>query len=116
MFKFHNMQFDTNQSMFSAYCKIDASHGFFKGHFDQQPLMPAAPQIQMLKALIESQKGHEISILGGRNIKFIQRVLPDELIKICCTLINATSIDFVLLKTDESVATKGTLIVTGVNH
>lgn len=113
MYDFQDVRYSACKLELRARCHIAADHGFFKGHFEAQALMPAAAQLQMLDAFIGSLKGAEMSILGGRNIKFTQRILPDEEIVLELIRKNASTLEFTLLKADASVATKGLLNVKG---
>lgn len=113
MFKFENVESTEGHLRLRGNCKLDAHQGFFKGHFAGQPIMPAAAQLQMVDALIQSHKAWQTRILGGRGVKFLQRILPDEIIELCLIRRNLKMVEFTLLKTDMSVATKGILTVAG---
>ena len=113
MFNFRDVRYSKCKLKLHGRCRISPELAFFEGHFEGQPLMPAAAQLQMLQAFIQSLKGAEMSILGGRNIKFTQRILPDEEIVLELIRKNASTLEFTLLKADASVATKGLLNVKG---
>lgn len=114
MFEFKGVESTEQHQKLRANCSLDAKLTFFTGHFDGQPLMPAAAQLQMIDALMQSQKAWRSRILGGRGVKFMQPILPDETIGLRLVRLNSTSIEFSLIKTGMSVATKGTLAIAEV--
>ena len=77
--------------------------------------MPAAAQLQMIEALIRLDRQDRIRILGGRALKFFQQIHPDDRISLLLRHRNKTMIDFSIQKEDASLASKGTLILTGGN-
>lgn len=111
MFEFHAVISTDQNNALSARCKITAGYAFYKGHFEGNELMPAAAQLHMLEVFIQSQKGWKSSILGGRNVKFLQRILPDEWIELRLQKLQPSTIEFELRKMDDSIATKGMLAV-----
>lgn len=99
--------------MFSAQCQIDRGYSFFDGHFEGQPLMPAAAQLQMIDAFIRSDCHDGSRILGGRTLKFVQQIHPDDRIELLLMYRHKTMVEFSIRKEDASLASKGTLILTG---
>ena len=113
MFEFQNICSQESGLELIGDCRIDAKLACFEGHFDGQPLMPAAAQLQMVEAFIQSDKCWRFSILQGRNIKFVQRIFPGETIKLHLLRKKPATIEFELVKLDGSIATKGSLIMAG---
>ena len=52
----------------------DASHPIFKAHFEGMPLLPGFLQIDMVAEILEKE------IDAITSAKFVQKILPDELL------------------------------------
>ena len=71
MFHFEDIRCSGDDQELSGSCRMRPNSYFFKGHFEGQPLMPAAAQLQMLNAFLQSKNGWKEKIIGGKNLKFI---------------------------------------------
>ncbi|HHJ19138.1 MAG TPA: hypothetical protein ENJ84_04830 [Gammaproteobacteria bacterium] len=109
MFIFEAITDSENHQEISASCQILPEHDFFKGHFTGQPLMPAAAQLQMIDTFLQSQRGWQGKILGGKNLKFIQRILPNDLVYLHLIRQEKNTIQFTLHNNHAVLASKGTL-------
>jgi 3-hydroxyacyl-[acyl-carrier-protein] dehydratase len=56
--------------------QINADHEIFKGHFPQQPVLPGACMVQMLKEVLQKVNNCNLEFHKGSNIKFISLVVP----------------------------------------
>ena len=115
MFDFENIYSANDESELFACCYIPEQQPFFAGHFDGQPMMPAAAQIQMLNELLETQNDWQAPVQAGQNVKFSQVVLPGDRIDICVTRINQHRLTFIMKNQDAKLVSKGELILAGNN-
>lgn len=56
--------------------QLNADHEIFKGHFPQQPVLPGACMVQMLKEVLQKASNYSLEFNKGQNIKFISLVVP----------------------------------------
>ena len=109
MFEFDNIMFSADLKEVFTSCHIVQKYSFFQGHFDGQPLMPAAAQIQMLTTLIDNHTNWKINVTGGCNIKFTKPIVPNDVINIHLAKNNEMTLFLNLSKDDVGTVTKGKL-------
>ena len=58
--------------------RFNAQHPIFRGHFPQQPVVPGACLLQMTGDLVSSVLQKNLRVMGAKNIKFLQVILPER--------------------------------------
>ena len=116
MFEFNDVVYSLDGLELSARCHLDPELVFFKGHFDGQPMMPAAAQVLMINALLSSGSNWNLSVHGGEKIKFSQTIEPGDMIALHVLKENQKSAQFTLHKQDGSLATRGRLQLTQLEN
>ena len=76
LFTFFNLQ--TNANLVTAAIELNAAHSIFMGHFPQQPILPGACMVQMVKEVVAAYADKEIKLLKANNIKFLSFVDPNQ--------------------------------------
>jgi 3-hydroxyacyl-[acyl-carrier-protein] dehydratase len=56
--------------------QLNPDHQIFKGHFPQQPVLPGACMVQMLREVLQKASNCILEFNRGQNIKFISLVVP----------------------------------------
>jgi 3-hydroxyacyl-[acyl-carrier-protein] dehydratase len=56
--------------------QLNPNHDIFKGHFPQQPVLPGACMVQMLRDILQKITDTKLEFHRGQNIKFISLVVP----------------------------------------
>ena len=115
MFKFNEVIRSANGTEACADIYLDPDLKFFKGHFDGQPLMPAAAQILLVNALVTGGTNWNARVQGGEHIKFSRPIEPGDLIKLHLVRTTQTSAQFTLVKQDGSLASKGNVLLAQKN-
>ena len=113
MYEFENIVRSEDGAELFARCRINRTYAIFNGHFEGQPLMPAAAQLQMIDEFIRSDRQDGARIIGGRTLKFVQQIHPDDMIHLLLRYRTRTMVDFFIQKEDASLASKGTLMLMG---
>ena len=111
MFEFEDIIRSDEGVVLAARCRLDQNCSFFEGHFEGQPLMAAAAQLQMIDALIRLDGQYGARISGGNTLKFVQQIRPGDTIDLLLRHRSKTMIEFSIQKQDASLVTKGTLIL-----
>ena len=58
--------------------RFNVQHPIFKGHFPQQPIVPGACLLQIAGELVSSVLQKNLRVMGAKNIKFLQLILPEK--------------------------------------
>ena len=67
---------DHTDGLIKAELSINADSTIFKGHFPDQPVIPGACMLQIVKEVLESALGHTLLIRKAGNLKFIGMIDP----------------------------------------
>jgi 3-hydroxyacyl-[acyl-carrier-protein] dehydratase len=67
---------DEQEVSISAVVKLNATHPIFKGHFPDQPVLPGACMLQMLKELLQQALKTKIRLKKADQLKFLSPVDP----------------------------------------
>ena len=78
MFEFFSVSLSADKSEITASCTLDSNLPFFVGHFPGRPIMPAVAQIEMMALLIATETPWNNKIQGGRQLKFLQPLIPGD--------------------------------------
>ncbi len=111
MFEFENMTSSENGRNVNASCKIQSDARFFKGHFDNFPVMPAVAQLLMIQALIKTSNISNDQITATKSCKFYQLIQPNQSVQIILSKTNDDTLTF-MIKNEDQVFTKGTFQLT----
>jgi 3-hydroxyacyl-[acyl-carrier-protein] dehydratase len=58
--------------------EINPGHALFQGHFPDNPILPGAATIQILKELLSEHLGCNINLARATNIKYLSFVNPEK--------------------------------------
>ncbi|MES2733961.1 MAG: 3-hydroxyacyl-ACP dehydratase [Bacteroidota bacterium] len=58
--------------------QLNVDHPIFKGHFPEQPVLPGACMVQILKEVLQQANNCELEFQKASNIKFISLIIPKE--------------------------------------
>ena len=111
MFELKDVKASIDADELSGRFYVNPELACFKGHFDGQPLMPAAAQILLLSTILTSVSNWKVSLNGGKNIKFSQPIKPGDLLDIQVVKTNPTAAQFTIHKDDGSLVTKGQVML-----
>jgi len=67
------------QGSIKATLKLDSTHPVFKGHFPNQPVLPGACQLQMVREVLESSTQTHLKVIKADNLKFMSLVDPEKI-------------------------------------
>jgi 3-hydroxyacyl-[acyl-carrier-protein] dehydratase len=62
-----------------ATLSIDSTHPLFKGHFPDQPVLPGACQLQMVREVLENALETQLKLIKADNLKFMSLVDPEKI-------------------------------------
>lgn len=112
MFKFENIV--SSQRDISADYTVNAGLACFDGHFPGQPIMPAAAQLQMVDELISSKDTWGCRIHKGTNFKFLQHIIPGDIITINLEQGRGSTYTLTLSKVSNQTTQRGVIASKGV--
>jgi len=58
--------------------RFNVQHPIFKGHFPKQPIVPGACLLHIVGDLVSSTLQMNLRVVGAKNIKFLQVILPEK--------------------------------------
>lgn len=74
IFKIKKLEHSDN--LIKADLSINANNPIFKGHFPEQPVVPGACMLQVVKEVLENALGQSLQIQKAGNLKFIAMIDP----------------------------------------
>ncbi len=69
---------DHQGDVINAVLEIDADNEIFLGHFPDQPVLPGACMLQMVKEVLENAINTSIRLQKADNLKFLSLIGPHE--------------------------------------
>ena len=111
MFEFFSVNLSADKTAITASCTLASELPFFAGHFPGRPIMPAVAQIEMIALLITTETPWNNKIQEGRQLKFLQPLIPDDKINFRLQYKEEGEVSFILCKAKRP-ASKGKLILT----
>ncbi len=75
----------------------------FKGHFEDQPILPGICQLELVRAVVARGLEQPLSLMQVKSVKFLHVVKPNEVIDIQITINNCA--DTLLIDATISCAT-----------
>lgn len=58
--------------------RFNVQHPIFRGHFPKQPIVPGACLLHIAGELVSSALQMNLQVIGVKNIKFLQVILPEK--------------------------------------
>ena len=69
---------DHQDGIIHAALELNAGNEIFKGHFPDQPVLPGACMLQMVKEVLENATGASIRLQKADNLKFLSLIDPQQ--------------------------------------
>jgi len=101
LFKF--LSVNHTDGLIIAALQIDTGHEIFNGHFPDQPVVPGANMVQLVKDILERALKFNVQLQIANNLKFLQVIDPREIDRLQLT-INYTTEDNLLKITADLLA------------
>jgi len=73
---FKILSINSTEGLISAALEIDINHEIFNGHFPEQPVVPGACMVQMVKDILEKRLGTTLQLKIANNLKFLELINP----------------------------------------
>lgn len=65
-------------NFFKAILELNTVHPIFDGHFPDQPVVPGACLLQMVKEITQTIMGSELQLIKAHQLKFISLIDPSK--------------------------------------
>lgn len=69
---------DSGNGKYTAEIVLNEKHEIFKGHFPENPVMPGACMIQIIKEFTQRFVGYKILMISAANVKFMALINPEK--------------------------------------
>ncbi len=73
---FHVEGLDHEDGQLSAFLRLNTDHVILKGHFPDQPIVPGACLVQVVKEVMEEALNTQLLLTNASMIKFISMMIP----------------------------------------
>ncbi len=73
---FKYLSVNSTEGLISAALEIDADHEIFNGHFPDQPVVPGACMVQLVKDILEKKLAVALQLKIANNLKFLTLIDP----------------------------------------
>ena len=73
---FKILSINSTEGLISAALEIDIDHEIFNGHFPEQPVVPGACMVQLVKDILEKRLDTTLQLKIANNLKFLELVNP----------------------------------------
>ena len=73
---FKILSINSTEGLISAALEIDIDHEIFNGHFPEQPVVPGACMVQLVKDVLEKKLGSPLQLKIANNLKFLTLINP----------------------------------------
>lgn len=67
---------NSTEGLISAALEIDVNHEIFNGHFPDQPVVPGACMVQLVKDVLEQKLAVTLQLKIANNLKFLTLIDP----------------------------------------
>lgn len=103
---FKILSINSTEGLISAALAVDINHEIFNGHFPEQPVVPGACMVQLVKDVLEKRLGKTLQLKIANNLKFLELINPQV----------TTNLQLQLAYTieDELIKVNGDLVVEDV--
>ncbi len=75
---FNITSINSTDGLMSAALTINADSEIFNGHFPDQPVVPGASMVQVVKDVLEKKLGKTLQLKIANNLKFLSLINPQE--------------------------------------
>lgn len=79
---FKILSINSTQGLISAALEIDTNHEIFNGHFPEQPVVPGACMVQLVKDILEKRLNQTLQLKIANNLKFLELINPQVITNI----------------------------------
>ena len=76
---FKILSINSTEGLISAALEIDINHEIFKGHFPEQPVVPGACMVQLVKDILEKRLDKTLQLKIANNLKFLELINPQAI-------------------------------------
>lgn len=67
-----------DKNLIEANVRLIETHEIFKGHFPNQPVLPGACMLQMIKEILETSLNTKLQLIKANGIKFLSVIQPSK--------------------------------------
>lgn len=103
---FKILSINSTEGLISAALEIDINHEIFKGHFPEQPVLPGACMLQLVKDVLEKRLDKPLQLKIANNLKFLELINPQ--------IITNLQLQLAYIIEDELVRVNGDLVAEDV--
>lgn len=79
---FKILSINSTQGLISAALEIDTNHEIFNGHFPEEPVVPGACMVQLVKDILEKRLNQTLQLKIANNLKFLELINPQVITNI----------------------------------
>ncbi len=73
---FKILSINSTEGLIIAALEIDVNHEIFNGHFPDQPVVPGACMVQLVKDILEKRLNTSLQLKIANNLKFLELINP----------------------------------------
>ncbi|RZA03150.1 MAG: hypothetical protein EOP47_04310 [Sphingobacteriaceae bacterium] len=67
---------NSTEGLIIAALEVDITHDIFNGHFPDQPVVPGACMVQLVKDILEKRLDTTLQLKVANNLKFLELINP----------------------------------------
>lgn len=67
---------NSTEGLIIAALEVDVTHKIFTGHFPEQPVVPGACMVQLVKDVLEKRLSTSLQLKIANNLKFLELINP----------------------------------------
>ena len=97
---FKILSINSTEGLISAALEIDTNHEIFNGHFPDQPVVPGACMVQLVKDVLEKKLDASLQLKIANNLKFLALIDPQITTKLNLQLNYAVEDDVIKVNGD----------------
>lgn len=73
---FKILSINSTEGLISTALEVDINHEIFNGHFPEQPVVPGACMVQLVKDILEKRLDKTLQLKIANNLKFLELINP----------------------------------------
>ncbi|GAB2986760.1 hypothetical protein GCM10027049_28110 [Mucilaginibacter puniceus] len=73
---FKILSINSTEGLISAALEVNVNHEIFNGHFPEQPVVPGACMVQLVKDVLEKRLNATLQLKIANNLKFLELIAP----------------------------------------
>jgi len=97
---FKILSINSTEGLISAALEIDPNHEIFNGHFPEQPVVPGACMVQLVKDILEIRLDTTLQLKIANNLKFLELIIPQITTNLQLQLAYTIDVDLVRVNGD----------------